>query len=216
MNDLAARKRIEAHVAKRVGTAFDAWYASVYASIRELQKRQPAVDWDEERKRFLILLIAAMAWAGDELAAQEQDEWAAQQLELDSRTVLDEYEAEGSARLQAIAEVTERHSRLEIAAWQPQTEPFASLVERLQKWYSETRAARIATMETGFMMSATARVIMRRLGLHRWLWIHGETCRTGPCLAMCAPNEGRIFSEQELMPPACSHVMCDCFGQPIE
>ncbi len=210
------RRPIQAQVKRKTALALNQWYQSVYHSIRFVQKQEPVIDWEAEKKKFEDELLAIMAWASSEYSRIEEDFWAQRGkiISPDAQRILDQYEIDAGKRLARIGDTTERNTKSAVENWDGTDRN--DLIAGVNRWYGEDRAANIAKMETGFLLTAGALITMMAIDTHQWIWRHGEECDTGPCELICAPNEGEVFSYDVPMPPMSTHYGCDCYGEPYD
>lgn len=160
-----------------------------------------AFDWQQWQRRLVVLLLALLMDAAQELAAEN---------ELDASLVLTLYEQDAMARLAGIGATTERNILAEFARYQRGEITRDEYLTRAHAWFSAERAAGIADYELGKLAASATKEHMRALNVFQWKWIHfgGDE----PCAAFCRDNVGRVFSLNEPMPPV--HVKCHCRGIP--
>lgn len=216
MKSNVVRLQTEAKIAAALSGTFREMWRAVYHHLHILRKqgeddddhaagRDP--DWDQWKRGLLLLLMALLMDAAQTLGEAEAEDWRAQgrTVEVDREAIYALYLLQAEGRLTRMADAARKAVELEVARWQASDMTLDDLVRRLEPWFGEARAVRIASTETGFLQSATAKWTMTRLDLHRWRWKHwgGDI----PC-GRCLPRVGRIYTVNDPMPPIHPHDHC--------
>lgn len=168
----------------------------MYKAIRDNKSHEEAtgIDWTTWITLFAMGLEQAFIPVIQDVYSVEATYWMGrgQQLTpLDPDTVIANYEARIGRQITAIAEETKAAVLNEITAWYNSNEALPDLLDRLDPYFSDSRADTIARTEGSFIAAQVTKDTMQQLGITKWNFdlapeMNGYPCQL--CIDYAAAN----------------------------
>ena len=182
-------------------------------------------DWNKWKAALVAALIAALVAEIPIIGDIENGVWMSRgypPIVFIPQDIIDEVGIRAGINLGDMADATMAGVEKEIVEWYLGNEPFAGLMNRLDKWFNRTRAEVIAQMQMG---EAITQVILHSMLTHNWsgwYWdAMGENPCSGPTIVLqgvmydgCRALHGQKFSVGTPMPPSAAHPRCHCLPTP--